>query len=106
MSLALEQNKRIAEALGLRYIIDLDAFVMDPDPFIPNNAVSGPFDSKPGFWVIIKHGPKMDWWHKFMVHICADYRQHPLSHKVIYYIPFDFIGPQLAVELDKFLEGR
>jgi len=70
----------------------------------PEDLANVPFDTWDGFRSIMENGPKQEWWYEFMISICADYRQHPLSHEVIYYIPSNYIGPKLAETLIEWVE--
>lgn len=109
MNRSEESNMRIAKALGLKDICPirsrckLQGGHMIPTCFTPSNKcpISYHFDTRDGFLLITEHGPKQEWWDDFLE--VAGACGHGMVHD---YLRVDLIGPQLAIELDKFLEGR
>lgn len=91
MSLNTDQNKRIEEALeGVYPIYCMDGRIHKTG-----------FDTREGFFLIVENGPKQSWW-KLFVHE----NKHIFTGNYDWAVKQDYIGPALAVELSKWLEGR
>ena len=66
-----------------------------------------PFDSREGFWLIMDHGPKNEKWGKFVQTHPTVFKYHfsaVYEDGLDWAIKQEFIGPQLAHKLIKFIE--
>ena len=114
------QNKQIADWLGICWHEN----IMDSD-FPPHCSCGEPysylgrhdntsFDTRPGFWLIMDHGPKCKDWEKFLDETqigvslepwVFDAQGNDVSCRE-WAIKQDFVGEKLAVELARFIEGE
>jgi len=115
--LTTEQNKLIAEKLGLPKpcVIYKNCIVfggkLKPKPcYVENNnkcVNAHTFDTWEGFRLIIENGPKQDWWEDF-IHssyyafntFLGDYKDEGYG----WAIKQDYVGPKLAEELMRWIE--
>ena len=106
--LSEEQNREIAEWLGFdKPCVIWESCVVFNGPLNPrcykenfNRCPNIPsFDSRDGFWLIMDHGPNNKRWFKFTKTKAFVHNSRGSG------VLFDYVGPQLAVELARFIDG-
>jgi len=95
--LTIDQNKRIAEALGLCW----PGIKLRTDSFFKDLG----YDSWPGFRLIIENGPEQDWWISFVNHNSHVFMSAYIG-EIEWAIKQDYIGPKLGIALAKWLERK
>ena len=68
--------------------------------------VNPDFSNRDAFWLILKEGPKQEWWDEFMRKSGVGVWYDSASKKPLWAIKQYYLGHHLAEELLKFLKGR